>query len=835
MRQLSLAVALLLLPLTPASLLAQDGAQTSLGVFNGFDPQVMAEIGAKSVRLILKDGEIASGIDTPDEESEFYEKLHTISQFADVIVTFRFPDYDGQLTDNGRSEQYDRVPSGADREASLALVERFVRRAGPYLWGLSLANEPIGGPGRNYPEDKIKGPNGMSPAAEWFGALAARIKSVTKADPALRHLQVVGPSITFPDDEEFEGGDPIQVAFFEELIEQTATNRNIDIADVHLHVSGVESIDRIYSFLRYERGLEKPLMTTEWSQAKVNKDWMSSQCTAAIPQCIAGKLNRQIVMDAYEIPMTGDQWQTLIATSALDDGFIERCLERFREYGFTHAFYTAVFQTHLPLYDTKAIIPTATVENARSTTRVEPLYSDYLNTAEAAARPYEHIRYASWNGFLGMTNVLEIVNGSAESIAVSVALRDSGGTIRTRLRLTLRKDEQRDIIVNDLSGFAPDSYGTLEISANSADVRSRLFFYRSGTANDYDFAFNQPSTAGLIGVSHVGYNTFQPSLDPNERNSSVLNWLTLVNLESTPQTFSVERYSAAGQLTAVREVQLAPFGRLDIDGGHGEGPNRVGFNVIKSSVLGVRYLAFLTRYGERQGGYAFAFPAAAATREEAVQTVGISSGAGAQNWLELSNVSEDTIVATVDYYSNEGTHVGHEELELAPRTSVHREASLLVPFGQSGIAVATTAKRNTLAVQSMFYFRKPAGGIDTLYGTAGSDAKTGLLVGSYNLFLGQANWLRLFNTADRDQVVTVTTFRDGRELSRREVTLGAKSGTDLGLHETGVYGTILNSYGTVTVEGFDISAQLLRLRPAGPGIDFAAPTELLSQTVVTHR
>jgi hypothetical protein len=67
----------------------------------------------------------------------------------------------------------------------------------------------------------------------------------------------------------------------------------------------------------------------------------------------------------------------------------------------------------------------------------------------------------------------------------------------------------------------------------------------------------------------------------------------------------------------------------------------------------------------------------------------------------------------------------------------------------------------------LFYFRSSAtGSVTTLYGSAARETFGKELYGSYNLFLGMYNWLKLTNTQDEPINVTMTVYR-GTEVAAK--------------------------------------------------------------------
>ncbi|MCB0347012.1 MAG: hypothetical protein KDD66_17970, partial [Bdellovibrionales bacterium] len=159
---------------------------------------------------------------------------------------------------------------------------------------------------------------------------------------------------------------------------------------------------------------------------------------------------------------------------------------------------------------------------------------------------------------------------------------------------------------------------------------------------------------------------------------------------------------------------------------------------------------------------------------------------------------------------------------LTPGAQYHVDASALLSPGMSGAAKIVSSTTDGLIAQSMFYFRNSAGSIEGMYGSQSISANSGVKTSSWNLFLNMQNWLRVFNTTNTAQSVTVTTFLNGAS-AQHTVSLPPKTGTDIGLHNA-PFNTTPNSFGLMTVSGNGLSTEMLRLKNTGSGgVDFIFP------------
>ena len=129
----------------------------------------------------------------------------------------------------------------------------------------------------------------------------------------------------------------------------------------------------------------------------------------------------------------------------------------------------------------------------------------------------------------------------------------------------------------------------------------------------------------------------------------------------------------------------------------------------------------------------------------------------------------------------------------------------------------------------MFYFRDPnSGAITGMYGSGIQESFGTSQFGSYNLFLGMNNWMKILNTRDVATEVTVTVHNPTGAPNVRIIQLAPNQVVDLGLHDTGTFGTTLNTYGVAQLEtasGGAVMSELVRFRTLSSGaLDFAAPT-----------
>ncbi len=444
-----------------------------------------------------------------------------------------------------------------------------------------------------------------------------------------------------------------------------------------------------------------------------------------------------------------------------------------------------------------------------------------------------------WNGFLNMINVLELINTSFEDLPVTLRLYNIFGQEVHTMGLTIAARAQRDVVLNGVPGFETNAYGIVSIEFpedRSGDLDGRLFFYRPDGFSGYEFAFGVPFTRPLYGKSSVAFNTFQPSLDPADANSLVAQWLSVANLSSkSSKAFTIEKYNQSGQLLDTQTITVPPFGRSDLGAGHiNPGPNTVGLIRVLPADPIAPYFALLSRYGGNvpagfaPTNYDFAFVLLAKDGNGEKQHAPISVGGGAANWLELINTRNETVRVSLSFFDNTGTLLNAQQADLGAYAQQHFNAGAFLAAGQSGIVEISADKPNAVVGQSMFYFRDAStGGIQAMYGSSLRESLPSSIFGSYNLYLGMFNWLKLTNISDSTETFTLTVYPPGRTPVVEQHQLSPNAGIDLGLQDTARFGTQIDEFSLFTIEGLEkksIFSELLRLRPAENGIDFTAPT-----------
>lgn len=403
---------------------------------------------------------------------------------------------------------------------------------------------------------------------------------------------------------------------------------------------------------------------------------------------------------------------------------------------------------------------------------------------------------------------------------------------------TIKPHSQFDIIVNDIQGVKPNDYGTVFIKHSHSQIDGRMSYYKLAQGGaDYEFAFALPFGNPSRGTSGVNFNTIQPSVAEEERNRAVYNWLTIANSESFEQKFTCTYYDSAGKQLKRSVVSVAPYQRQDIDGGHGvAGFVSVGSIAVLPSNTQARYVSVLVRYGSlgtpSQGlsSYNFAFPVQALPGSAATQIVPLTLASGIKEVVEIANFSAKGGDVELSIFDSSGKQIGSKlKVSIGSNAQQHLDVAELLGTRSSGTLVVQPL--NNLAAYSAvtsFYRNPESGGLLTANRTEAKKSYGMELGGSYNLYLGMTNWLRISNPL-RTKVGFVLELETPSGVQSFSRSILASGRMDLPLHDAALYGTAPNSYGAVRLRppaGASLVADLIRTRanPAGsPDFIFNTP------------
>lgn len=450
-------------------------------------------------------------------------------------------------------------------------------------------------------------------------------------------------------------------------------------------------------------------------------------------------------------------------------------------------------------------------------------------------------QFVLWNGFINIYSYLELINtSSTEPLTATITLRDIEGNAYPPFTVQIGTLDKLDLSVNGMQGFAEYTYGMLEIDFSHHNFDGGIAYYRqqSSALPFYDFAFLVPFANRLKGKAYVTYNRINP---PGFTHGGVLNWVSVVNLHPTQaKFFTLNQYDRDGNLSNVITGDLDPYERIDLPG-FIPGGDELGMNEVVASDPTTPFILANMRYGANSPdgnpteGYSFGFPLLGVVPSGKVIHAPISRGSNALNYVELANGSAAPLPVTVKMYGNNGTLLASIPDTLQPYAQKHYDASAVLPPGGSGLVRVEAANGGALLGQSMYYFIKSNGRIASMYGSTLRSSYTNVIQGSWNLYLNMSNWLRIFNIRDVSTPVTLRIPRPAGGVTVKNYTIPPKSGMDLGLHETYLYGTQIDAYGPLEIEtptDGAVFTEMLRLRTLTPpwgsplDPDFAMPTNV---------
>ena len=388
---------------------------------------------------------------------------------------------------------------------------------------------------------------------------------------------------------------------------------------------------------------------------------------------------------------------------------------------------------------------------------VSPLQKDATaQDCPPDALPANGIVYTLWNGFLDMTNVLEIINRGDTANSVIVDFFDINGVLQHNETRALNANEQNDIVLNDISAFEQDSFGVIKLTY-TGEIDGRVTYYRGDTTfSNFEFAYAIPFSNPLQGESAVSFNTFQPSLAPEDANKFVANWLSILNLSPSTQSYVIKKYDQAGNLRSQSTAQVPAFGRTDVEAGHvSPGPNTVGLMIVEPVNTTHEYLAQVTRFGYDSTvplpdfGFIFAVPLIAKCPSQEALFANVVTTYSEQGWLELVNISDFTTSYSVKMYTAASSLLLDTTMTIGPFAQIHTDLTELIPFipGDHGfIRVEPVTSGGKFIAQVVHYIRSE-GKLDTMFALQLKKTSSELIKSSFNLFLDTKNDIFTANTS----------------------------------------------------------------------------------------
>ena len=312
---------------------------TELGIQNPYTPESATEMGARAVRVI---GVPLSLKSQKTEELASYKK-----RGFTVVAT---------MVCWKRKEALPAKDSAPWKE-TMDSFEQFLRAAGPTIDYCTLANEPVA---ERVPADFTSQGGRDIPAVEWFKALAERAQKVIKSDQRLSHVKVSSPATILP--EPMGAAAQARKKVADELLQWAINDPNIDVVDIHLHISSVKMLED--SIISVQEKTKKPIIITEWSQARVAKGLMDQKLDEGFAKkwkVPAGLTRAFYIRACYKKPVEKAEWDEFVATFPYDPTFLKRAFSVMVRHHVAVATYGAHRQYGAPIFDLKQLLATLTV------------------------------------------------------------------------------------------------------------------------------------------------------------------------------------------------------------------------------------------------------------------------------------------------------------------------------------------------------------------------------------------------------------------------------------------------------------------------------------------
>jgi secreted trypsin-like serine protease len=414
--------------------------------------------------------------------------------------------------------------------------------------------------------------------------------------------------------------------------------------------------------------------------------------------------------------------------------------------------------------------------------------------------------FGPWNGNLGMINILELLNSSHQDQIVELSLFSSDGILQNNLQYKVKANSQRDIILNALSGFKANSYGSIKITG---DIDSRVFFYKSKRTDtsSFEFGFGTDLEFAKNDESFVIFNTYNPDLHTQ---NEIDNWVSLTNVSSTTQSYHVEQYNQTGELLNKTSYTLQPMQRHDFNSGSNFfGTAMVGLIKVTPEDTGdpenkPAYLLNNIRYSrDLDGNYNFAFASNSQEGSRSRYFVPISTlDEDETNWLELANMSDNPGLFILLFFSENGELVSATQASIGGRSQLHFNVSEIVPRHTTGYAeILSVTQFNRSSANSISYYKnryenERISAASYSYGTRAIDTDTS---GTYNLNLGMQNTLHIINTSNLDQTVTISVPDTSGTENTHKFFITGNAGMRLNLNDIHTFGITENTYGIIKI------------------------------------
>lgn len=452
--------------------------------------------------------------------------------------------------------------------------------------------------------------------------------------------------------------------------------------------------------------------------------------------------------------------------------------------------YRATVNSDTPV-GTTAVSSAATVSGGNFPTLPPELATTAVSILGFALQSPVHFL---WNGFLSMQNVVALINRDNTALGVVAKMLNQDGHQLSTTSLLIPANGEVDLAVNLLPGFHEMALGVLRLEFDRNVFDGNGFFYRFAKDNKtLEYMAGTAFDSALTGTSYVSYNTFQPSRRPGQFDNEVTNWLSISNMDSgATKQFTVRLYAQDGGIVKTSVLSVPPLGRRDIAAGHDDpGPSHAGTVQIVPTDDTAPYTASLARYGASAAVsafakfYHFAVLLPARNQTEGTEWAPISRGADGENWAVLTNTSNTTGTFRLRFLSSNGSELSSLDVAVPAHGQLHAFANAILPSGGSGLVEVTPLDARQYVCESTFYFYDQSNGeLTAAYASPSRRPLGGALIGSYNTFLNQFDFVKVFNVGN---VVSSETFTlnngAGTALGSSSMQLDTMQGSEFAVHE----------------------------------------------------
>lgn len=372
-----------------------------------------------------------------------------------------------------------------------------------------------------------------------------------------------------------------------------------------------------------------------------------------------------------------------------------------------------------------------------------------------------------WNGYLSnLSQIAEYRNASGFPLGLRVELRNIEGVVQSLENLTLNASEQRDLIVNDLSGFEPNIYGTIcaIVTSGLADGLDAQLSTYEFTGTSFNFASVTPYVVSRSGAQYLMYNHFYPSRDAAELGNARYGFVQISNEEATAQTGELVFYDFQGVQVRRVAVTVPAKGRRDYDT-HTLGNDTVGMLAWLPTDSSAAFRVVLNRYYFASTNRLIAIASIPAKRGTGAEVVSAFDTASKVAVVELSNTTAAAVTAEVFVSTATGAATAANPLtvNIPAMGTRHVVLNEYVDNGAGNVQVSSSAVGSLIA-ETFEYGLNAVQGLAYVANAPAQKPQGRELRVSYNNFLGGCV-LRLVNSSNAAVASSLSMTRyDGTHL-----------------------------------------------------------------------